>query len=85
MPRPNILFAAADQWRGDGLGVVGQSWLRSPNVDRLALAGSGYYFSHCYSVATLCPHRRQPRDGLDTRGGHQLPDQQRWLSVAARP
>lgn len=50
--RPNVLFITADQWRGDALGVAGQGWLQTPNLDRLA--GEGYYFPRCYSECPVC-------------------------------
>lgn len=50
--RPNVLFITADQWRGDSLGIAGQTNLRTPNLDRLGR--EGYYFPRCYSECPVC-------------------------------
>lgn len=44
--RPNILFLFADDQRADALGCSGNSYIRTPNIDRLA--NSGVRFRHGY-------------------------------------
>ena len=44
--RPNILFLFADDQRADALGCSGNSYIRTPNIDRLA--HSGVRFTHGY-------------------------------------
>jgi hypothetical protein len=34
--RPNVLFLMADQFRADALGVSGNDWISTPNLNRLA-------------------------------------------------
>src|SRR5947207_13622315 len=74
--RPNILFLMADQFRADALGVSGNSWIRTPNLDRLAR--SGVYFSNAYTPQALCtPARASLLTGVyphTTRLDHNLYD-----------
>jgi arylsulfatase A-like enzyme len=44
--RPNILFLLADDQRADALGCSGNTYIRTPNIDKLA--GSGVRFSNSY-------------------------------------
>jgi arylsulfatase A-like enzyme len=39
MPPPNILYIMPDQWRGMDLGFLGDSPVRTPNLDKLARRG----------------------------------------------
>ena len=59
--RPNVLFIMADQHRFDYLGSAGASFLRTPNLDRLAALGTR--FTHC---VTNCPVCAPARIGLAT-------------------
>src|SRR5690348_9730823 len=54
--RPNILFLMADQFRADALGVSGNDWIRTPNLDRLAHAG--VHFANAYTPQALCTPAR---------------------------
>lgn len=40
LSQPNILFLMADQYRGDCLGVSGNTAIRTPNLDRIAREGA---------------------------------------------
>ena len=51
-PRPNLLLITVDQWRGDLLGVAGHLFVRTPNLDRLAEAGTR--FTRHYVQAYPC-------------------------------
>lgn len=64
--RPNILFIMADQFRADYLGCAGASFVRTPNLDRLA--ARGVRFSQCASNGPVCvPARVALATGLDPR------------------
>jgi choline-sulfatase len=54
--RPNILFLMADQFRADALGVSGNTWIRTPNLDRFARAG--VHFVNAYTPQALCTPAR---------------------------
>ena len=49
---PNILFIMPDQLRWDFVGVYGQAWARTPNID--ALAARGLVYERCLSPSPLC-------------------------------
>ena len=59
LPKPNLLFIMADQHRFDYLGAAGASFVRTPNLDRLAKRG--VRFTQC---ATNCPVCAPARIGL---------------------
>ena len=44
--KPNILFLFADDQRADALGISGNTYIRTPNIDNLAR--SGVRFTSCY-------------------------------------
>ncbi|HNR43140.1 MAG TPA: sulfatase-like hydrolase/transferase [Bacteroidales bacterium] len=44
--RPNILFLFADDQRADALGCAGNTYIKTPNIDRLA--GNGVRFTNAY-------------------------------------
>lgn len=44
--KPNILFLLADDQRADALGTSGNTYIRTPNIDKLA--ENGIRFSNCY-------------------------------------
>jgi arylsulfatase A-like enzyme len=50
--RPNILCLCADQLRWDALGVSGNRHARTPQLDRLAAAGTA--FLRCYTPNPIC-------------------------------
>ena len=54
--RSNILFLMADQFRADALGANGNTWVRTPALDRLA--GAGVRFSNAYTPQALCTPAR---------------------------
>ena len=76
--KPNILFIMDDQHRHDYLGAAGASFLRTPNVDRLARAG--VRFTQCATNAPVCAPARiglaaglQPRRVGSLDNGSYLP------------
>ena len=50
--RPNIVFLFSDQHRGDALGCVGNTAVRTPNLD--GLAANGVTFRNCSTSSPLC-------------------------------
>lgn len=52
----NILFLMTDQHRVDTLGCYGNQRIRTPNIDRLAAAGTT--FDRCYTPTAICTPAR---------------------------
>ncbi len=52
----NILLIQTDQQRRDGLGIYGNSVVRTPAIDQLAR--DGVVFDHCYTPIPLCAPAR---------------------------
>jgi arylsulfatase A-like enzyme len=50
--RPNIIFLLTDDQRWDALGAMGNSIIRTPNLDRLARAG--ILFQNAYVTTSIC-------------------------------
>ncbi|NHZ87196.1 MAG: sulfatase-like hydrolase/transferase, partial [Planctomycetia bacterium] len=79
MNKPNILWICSDQQRWDTLGCYGNSFVRTPNIDRLA--GQGVLFERSYSQSPVCtPSRasfltgRYPRTTLCRENGQNIPE-----------
>jgi len=53
---PNILFLLTDDLRWDALGCMGNSRIRTPNVD--ALAGAGMTFTNAFVTTSICAPNR---------------------------
>ena len=47
MEKENILFFIADQFRGDALGCLGNSEVRTPHYDQLAQEGIAFENAFC--------------------------------------
>lgn len=56
MSKPNIIFILTDQQRYDTLGVYGQYFDATPNLDNLAR--SGVIFTHAFTCQPLCGPNR---------------------------
>jgi arylsulfatase A-like enzyme len=54
--RPNILWICTDQQRWDTLGVYGNPWTTTPNLDRLG--AGGVVFEHAYAQSPVCTPSR---------------------------
>ncbi len=52
----NVLLVTIDTWRADALGASGSGRVATPNLDRLALLGTRFDFSHAHAVVTLPSH-----------------------------
>ncbi|MBD5780035.1 sulfatase-like hydrolase/transferase [Pelagicoccus sp. NFK12] len=50
--RPNILFIFTDQLRADCIAALGNSQIKTPNIDRLVREGTA--FTHCYTPSPVC-------------------------------
>src|SRR5690606_31105710 len=65
--KTNIIFILADDLGYGDLGFLGQEYIETPNIDRLAK--EGMFFTNHYSGATVCaPSRSAFLTGLHT--GH---------------
>ena len=51
--RPNVLFLFTDDQRADTIGALGNSILKTPNLDRLA--NSGFVFRNAYCMGSTRP------------------------------
>lgn len=56
MKQPNFLVFVTDQHRADYLGCYGHPVLRTPNIDRIAAAGTR--FERCYVASPVCMPNR---------------------------
>ena len=54
--RPNILWVCTDQQRWDTIACLGNSEIRTPNIDRLC--AGGWAFTHAYAQAPICTPSR---------------------------
>jgi len=54
--RPNILWVCTDQQRWDTIRSLGNSHIRSPNIDRLV--AEGVAFARCYAQSPICTPSR---------------------------
>ena len=50
--RPNIIFILTDDQRWDALGVMGNSILKTPNLDKIA--NQGVLFKNAYVTTSIC-------------------------------
>ena len=67
--RRNVLFIVLDQWRADALGAAGNGRILTPNLDRLAQAGT--LFRNHFAQATPCgPARAALLTGLYQHNNH---------------
>ena len=55
-PRPNLLFAVADDWSYGHAGAYGCSWVKTPALDRVAR--EGILFTHAYTPNGKCAPSR---------------------------
>src|SRR6266516_351036 len=55
-PRPNILFAMADDWAWPHAGVYGDKVVKTPTFDRVA--AEGILFTHTFCAAPSCTPSR---------------------------
>ncbi len=63
LPRRNVLFITADQWRGDSLSALGHTSAATPHLD--ALAADGVLFRNHFSQSSPCgPARTSLLTGL---------------------
>jgi N-acetylglucosamine-6-sulfatase len=53
---PNFVFILTDDHRWDWLGCAGHPWLRTPNIDRIALEGAK--FENAFVTTSLCSPSR---------------------------
>ncbi|MGV3558733.1 sulfatase family protein [Larkinella arboricola] len=51
-PTPNIIFLLTDDQRHDALGVMGNPYIRTPNIDQMAR--QGILFKNAYVTTSIC-------------------------------
>ena len=85
MARPNILWLCSDQQRFDTLGVYGNSFVHTPNLD--GLAAEGVLFEHAYCQNPVCtPSRasfltgRYPRTCRTRQNGQSIPPDEQLVT-----
>lgn len=67
--RPNILWICTDQQRYDTIGALGNPHVSTPNLDRLARAGTA--FTHAYCQSPICtPSRASFMTGMYASAVH---------------
>ncbi|TDF92816.1 DUF4976 domain-containing protein [Paenibacillus piri] len=78
MEKPNILWICTDQQRFDTMGCYGNSFVKTPNIDKLAK--NGVLFENAFCQATVCtPSRasfltgRYPRTTRCRQNGQNIP------------
>ena len=83
--KPNVLWICTDHQRYDTLGCYGNTFVRTPNIDRLA--ENGVQFNYAYSQSPVCtPSRacfmtgRYPRTARARQNGQMLPRDERLIS-----
>ena len=54
--RPNILWICTDQQRHDTIGTLGNPYISTPRIDRLA--NSGVAFTHAFAQSPDCTPSR---------------------------
>ena len=54
--KPNILFILSDQFRADAIGAAGNTFVHTPNLDRLVR--EGVHFTNAYAPQALCAPTR---------------------------
>jgi choline-sulfatase len=80
MNKPNILYIMCDQFRYDSVAALGNSEVRTPNIDRLVRRG--FSFENAYSSCPVCiPARLTIRTGREPfttgfymNGAPKIPD-----------
>ena len=89
LPRRNVLFITADQWRGDSLSALGHPNAATPHLD--ALAADGVLFRNHFSQSSPCgPARTSLLTGLyqmnhrSVRNGTPLDARHSNLALEAR-
>ena len=71
----NVIVIINDSFRRDHLGCYGNTWIRTPNLDRFA-AGAAV-FDQCYEAG---PYRRRVRYSEDPPTPPLTQEQQAWAT-----
>jgi arylsulfatase A-like enzyme len=80
-PKPNIIFILTDDQRWDALGAMGNSIIKTPNMDRLARAG--ILFKNAYVTTSICCVSRASLLTGQYQSRHHINDFSTDLSAAA--
>jgi len=83
--KPNVLWICTDHQRYDTLGCYGNTFVRTPNIDRLAQ--KGVQFNYAYTQSPVCtPSRacfltgRYPRTTRARQNGQMIPADERLIT-----
>lgn len=76
--KPNILYIFPDEWRWDGIGALGLSAVRTPNLDKIA--AHGVLYSNCYTCGPLCMPAR-----VSMMTGQWVHEHGQWNNLTRRP
>jgi arylsulfatase len=88
--KPNILIINTDQMRADAMGAASNSYIMTPNIDRLAERGMLFNRAYC-GVPTCTPSRtalftgRYPHATGTWQVGHELGDEEITLCDYLKP
>jgi N-acetylgalactosamine-6-sulfatase len=66
-PKPNIVFIYADDWGWGDLSCHGSTWLKTPNIDRLA--SQGIDFQQFNVLSSVCSPSRVAAKGARKKSG----------------
>lgn len=80
-PRPNIIFILTDDHRSDALGAMGNSMIKTPNLD--ALAKRGTLFKKAYVTTSICCVSRASLLTGQYQSRHKINDFKTCLSKKA--
>jgi len=86
---PNILWICTDQQRFDSLGCYGNSFVKTPNIDKLAQ--NGFQFNNAFCQSPVCtPSRasfltgRYPRTTRCRENGQEIPEDETLIPKILR-
>lgn len=78
-PLRHILFIIADQWRGDTLGTLGDTCVRTPHLEELAVSGT-LFTKHSCEASPRGPARASILTGLYIHNHRQVTN---WTPLEA--
>ncbi len=80
----NLIYIGTDTWRTDYLGCNGNTWVKTPNIDRLASEGVNFTNTYAEGLPTI-PLRRAVYTGRDTLPFEPVPMGKRFPGRGPNP